>query len=97
MDTRTTRMLARYNAWANKTLFDAVAVLPPGEAIKERASLFANMVHTLNHLYVVDLIWQAHLQGRDHGSHVRPSVTPLGSWAVPLRRASPRSASAAGG
>ena len=67
MDTRTTRMLARYNAWANKTLFDAVAALPPGEAIKERASLFANMVHTLNHLYVVDLIWQAHLQGRDHG------------------------------
>ena len=25
------------------------------------------MVNTLNHLYTVDLIWQAHLEGRAHG------------------------------
>jgi uncharacterized damage-inducible protein DinB len=60
-------MLTRYNAWANKVIFDAVAALPDGEATKERATLFKNMVNTLNHIYVVDLIWQAHLQGRDHG------------------------------
>jgi uncharacterized damage-inducible protein DinB len=63
----TVRMLMRYNAWANKTLFDAVAALPAGEAVKERTSLFKNMVNTLNHLYVVDLIWRAHLEGREHG------------------------------
>ena len=28
MNRRDARMLARYNAWANKVLFDAVAVLP---------------------------------------------------------------------
>jgi uncharacterized damage-inducible protein DinB len=61
------RKLARYNAWANRTIFDAVAALPAGEAVKERPSLFKNMVNTLNHLYVVDLIWKAHLQGREHG------------------------------
>lgn len=61
------RKLARYNAWANRTIFDAVAALPAGEAVKERTSLFRNMVNTLNHLYVVDLIWKAHLQGREHG------------------------------
>lgn len=65
--TQTIRMLARYNAWANKVIFDAVDALPPGEATKERPTLFKNMVNTLNHLYVVDLIWQAHLQGREHG------------------------------
>lgn len=65
--TRTARMLARYNAWANKRIFDAVATLPGGEATKERPTLFKNMVNTLNHLYVVDLIWQAHLEGRVHG------------------------------
>ena len=43
------RMLARYNQWANRVMFDAVAALPPGEAEKERKSLFRNMVHTLNH------------------------------------------------
>ena len=63
----TARTLARYNAWANQTIFDAVAALPPGEATKERQSLFRNMVLTLNHLYVVDVIWRAHIEGREHG------------------------------
>lgn len=79
MNTRTARMLARYNAWANKLIFDAVAGLPAGEATKERQSLFKNMVHTLNHNYVIDRIWQAHLEGRDHGYAARntPGHPPL--------------------
>ena len=67
VSTSTARMLARYNAWANQLTFDAVAALPTGEAEKERKSLFRNMVHSLNHNYVIDRIWQAHLEGRDHG------------------------------
>ena len=67
MDAKNARMLTRYNVWANKLMFEAVAKLPDGEATKPRASLFRNMVHTLNHNYVIDRIWQAHLQGRDHG------------------------------
>jgi uncharacterized damage-inducible protein DinB len=67
IDPVTARMLARYNAWANRTLFDAVGALPLGEAEKERPTLFRNMVNTLNHLYVVDFIWQSHLLGQDHG------------------------------
>ena len=31
MTVRTARMLTRYNQWANKTVFDAVAALPEGE------------------------------------------------------------------
>lgn len=69
--TRTARRLTRYNAWANKEIFDAVAALPEGEAIKPRPSLFKNMVHTLNHNYVIDRIWQAHLEGREHGYTAR--------------------------
>ena len=63
----TARMLTRYNAWANKQIFDAVAALPEGEALKQRPTLFKNMVNTLNHLYTVDLIWQGHLEKRPHG------------------------------
>ena len=70
-DIRTARMLTRYNAWANQQIFDSVAGLAPGEATKERQSLFRNMVHTLNHNYVIDQIWQAHLEGRDHGFSAR--------------------------
>lgn len=65
------RMLARYNAWANRLIFDAVAALPAGEATKERATLFRDMVHTLNHNYVIDRIWQAHMEGREHGYEAR--------------------------
>ena len=75
----TARMLTRYNAWANQQIFDAVAALPEGEATKGRSSLFRNMVHTLNHNYVIDLIWQAHLEGREHGYTARntPDHPPL--------------------
>ncbi len=67
IDLAAARMLVRYNAWANGTLYDAVAALPAGEAARERPTLFKSIIGTLNHLYVVDRIWQAHLEGRDHG------------------------------
>jgi uncharacterized damage-inducible protein DinB len=72
-------MLTRYNAWADRLIFDAVAKLPDGEATKPRPSLFKNLVHTLNHNYVIDLIFQAHLEGRDHGFTARntPGHPPL--------------------
>jgi uncharacterized damage-inducible protein DinB len=65
------RMLTRYNVWANEVLFAAVAALPEGEATKPRRSIFRNMVHTLNHNYVIDRIFQAHLEGRSHGYTAR--------------------------
>ena len=65
------RTLTRYNAWANELLFAAVAALPEGEAVKPRRSVFKNMVHTLNHNFVIDRIFQAHLEGRSHGYTAR--------------------------
>jgi uncharacterized damage-inducible protein DinB len=75
----TAAMLARYNEWANQVIFDAVAALPPGEAEKPRTSLFRNIVHSLNHNYVIDRIFQAHLEGRTHGYTARntPEHPPL--------------------
>jgi uncharacterized damage-inducible protein DinB len=76
---KTAGMLARYNAWANRVIFEAVAALPPGEAEKPRSTLFKNMVHSLNHNYVIDRIFQAHLEGRAHGYSARntPEHPPL--------------------
>lgn len=73
------RTLTRYNAWANELLFAAVAALPEGEAVKPRRSVFKNMVHTLNHNFVIDRIFQAHLEGRGHGYSARntPDHPPL--------------------
>ncbi len=65
------RTLTRYNAWANQVIFAAVAALPEGEVTKPRRSIFKNMVHTLNHNYVIDRIFQAHLERREHGYTAR--------------------------
>ena len=65
------RMLTRYKAWADRLIFDAVAALPEGEATKPRQSVFKSLLHTLNHVYVIDRIFQAHLDGRKHGYTAR--------------------------
>jgi uncharacterized damage-inducible protein DinB len=67
----TVRTLTRYNRWANKLIFDATFKLPEGEATKVRQTLFKNIVHSLNHNYVIDRIFQAHLEGREHGYTAR--------------------------
>lgn len=77
VDTHTAEMLARYKAWADEVFFEGVAALPPGEAEKERKTLFKTIIGTLNHSYVVDLIWQAHLERREHGFKVRNIVLHL--------------------
>ena len=70
----TAQRQSRYNAWANKVMFDGVAALPAGEATKERKTLFKTMVGTLNHNLVVGLIFQAHLQQKEHGFKARNAV-----------------------
>ena len=83
-DTRNIRMLARYTAWANSRLFGVLAELPEGETSASKAPILDDMVKTLNHAYVVDLIWRAHLEGRRHGftsrnTDVQPSFEELRS------------------
>jgi uncharacterized damage-inducible protein DinB len=69
------QMLSRYNAWADKLIHAAVAALPAGEAEKPRQSVFKSMAHTLNHVYVIDRIFQGHLEGREHGYKARNTET----------------------
>ena len=71
MDAGTAQLFARYRAWADKLTYDAVRALPPGEAEKERPTLFKTIIGTLNHNYLIDRIWQAHIEGRDHGLGAR--------------------------
>jgi uncharacterized damage-inducible protein DinB len=73
-DRDTARMLTRYNSWADRVFLDAVEALPPGEPAKERKTLFKTIIGTLNHNHVIGLIWQAHLEGRDHGFKARNIV-----------------------
>jgi uncharacterized damage-inducible protein DinB len=74
-DTRHVKMLTRYKAWANELIFSMVGELPIEEATRQRATRFGNMIHTLNHVYVIDRVFQAHLQGRRHGYAARNTAT----------------------
>jgi uncharacterized damage-inducible protein DinB len=74
-EVRHARMLARYNAWATELIYGAVAALPESEATKPRQSVFRSMLHTLNHIYVIDRVFQAHLEGRAHGYTARNTET----------------------
>lgn len=76
MTLRAARMLARYNQWTDQLTFEAVAALPGDEATRPRVGLFKTMVHMLNHNYVIDRVFQAHLEGRPHGFGARNTPEP---------------------
>ena len=50
-------------AWANRELFDVVASVAP----TEHAAPLHTAIRMLNHIYVVDRIFRAHLLGEPHG------------------------------
>ncbi len=80
--------LAEYKTWADGLTLAAVAGLPPGEAARERATPHKSLIGTLNHMYVVDLIWEAHLGGRAHGlRRATSSSTPRSERSLPHRPA----------
>lgn len=72
-------MMAHYKAWANQVLYDNVARIPEEELTRERVTHFKTLGFTLNHVYVVDRIFQAHLTGTSHPYTARntPTHPPL--------------------
>ncbi|MCY1273491.1 DinB family protein [compost metagenome] len=74
LNVATANLLARYKQWADRTFFDGLATLPAEELDRPRAGPIGSMIAVLNHMYVVDRIWQAHLQRRDHGFRSRQEM-----------------------
>ena len=69
--------LMRYKAWANELVFEAAAKLPQAELTAPRKIVFGSMLRTLNHVYAMDEVWRAHLEGRPHGYTTRnPEACP---------------------
>jgi uncharacterized damage-inducible protein DinB len=62
MSVATLKSLFAYKAWANQELFAVLAAVPA-----EKAEQVHGCIRTLNHIYVVDRIFRAHL-----GGDVRP-------------------------
>ncbi len=64
MDDRYFGTLARYNAWANRRLYDACSKLSEHEHLKPRPAFFGSIHATLNHLMVGDRIWLGRIEAR---------------------------------
>lgn len=74
----------RYKSWANRQVFRSLVDVPHEEIVKSRKTLFKNIVRTLDHVYVVDDIFKAHLTGESHAYTSRSSTcTPeLGELSI---------------
>jgi uncharacterized damage-inducible protein DinB len=71
------KTLMRYKAWANELVFAAVAQLPEAELAAPRKIVFGSLLRTLNHVYAMDEVWRAHLEGRAHAYTTRnPDACP---------------------
>jgi uncharacterized damage-inducible protein DinB len=56
-------MLAAYNAWCNRRLYDAAARLPDADYRADRGAFFKSVHGTLNHLLAADRIWLRRFTG----------------------------------
>lgn len=61
------RSLLEYNSWANADLYEKVRGLPEEEVTKVRVKSLGSILIQLHHMMVIDNIWLAHMEGRDHG------------------------------
>lgn len=66
--------LSQYKRWADQLFFVSLGELPAQELSRERPGPIKSMIAVLNHMYVIDCIWQAHLQHRDHGFTSRQAM-----------------------
>jgi len=69
------KMLVRYMAWANEITFKAVLSLPDDEITKIRPTHFKTILSTLNHIYVINDVFRAHLEGQKHNYSARNTAT----------------------
>ena len=71
----TTQKMMHFKRWQNRITYGVVASLPESESLKVRETRFGTMVSTLNHVYVVDDIFKAHLSGTKHSYTARNTET----------------------
>lgn len=73
------RLMARYNAWQNRSLVAAADTLSDDDRWQERGAFFGSVAGTFNHLLWDDALWLARFAG-----DVRPELS------VPVSLESPR-------
>jgi uncharacterized damage-inducible protein DinB len=72
------RTFARYNRWANQTLYAACDRLDDAAYYADRKAFFGSIHNTLNHLVVTDRIWLARIEGQPNPPYTLNQVLYTG-------------------
>jgi len=68
--------LTRYKAWANERLYTMLAGLSPDQLAAPTPIFAGSILRTLNHVYLMDVVWKSHLLGVPHDLTTRnPEAT----------------------
>lgn len=68
---RHVRLMADYNRWMNRRLFESAALLPLPELIVDRGAFFCSILGTLNHLAIGDALWLRRFSAPGHWDRLR--------------------------
>jgi uncharacterized damage-inducible protein DinB len=71
---RHVRLMADYNRWLNRRLYQAAATLPAEALAQARGAFFGSILGTLNHVVVTDSLWLRRFDGPGHWDRLREAI-----------------------
>jgi len=74
-------LMANYNQWMNRKLYDAASTLSDAELLMDRQAFFGSILGTLNHVALGDTVWLKRFARHPAGY---TALTPLEAIAAPV-------------
>lgn len=71
---RHVRLMAEYNRWMNRRLYEAASSLPAAALAEDRGAFFGSILGTLNHVVVGDSIWLRRFDAPGHWDRLREAL-----------------------
>ena len=71
---RHVRLMADYNRWMNRAIYDAAATLPHPVLVRDAGAFFGSILGTLNHLAVTDALWLRRFDVPHHWHRLRAAL-----------------------
>jgi uncharacterized damage-inducible protein DinB len=71
---RHVRLMAEYNRWMNRKVYDAAATLPGPVLARDAGAFFGSILGTLNHLAVADSLWLRRFDAPGHWVRLREAI-----------------------
>jgi len=81
------KTFARYNRWANQTLYAACDTIDDAAYYADRKAFFGSIHNTLNHLVLTDRIWLGRILGQPNPPHALNHVLYAGRAELRAARA----------